>query len=298
MYVPFTLTAYLFNGIAVLIDKYLLTGEVAKPFAYIFYISCFSLIILLLTPFVSAPSLIVFFLASVSTLLWTSGAYFLYRALQVGIASRVVPVIGTLIPTLLLVEAILVGSISLWQIIGVIFLIGGLILITFRDWRGEIHRHEFIFEVLSSLLFAVSYIVLREAYVRGHFLTVLVYSRLVLLPVVLVILAVPFLRSQIQFGQKKSYGMVSKAGMLFLFGQFCGGISELLLTYSVSLVPPALVNSLQGVQYGFLYIANFVLSKKKPDIYKEEKSVIGTIFKIVGIVCISIGLLFLGGAFH
>ena len=93
-YLPFALLAYFFNGISVLVDKFLLTTKIKDPLIYIFYISLFSFILVLLLPLTHVPRLDVFIIASISTIIWTSGLYFMYKALQVGLVSRVIPIIG------------------------------------------------------------------------------------------------------------------------------------------------------------------------------------------------------------
>jgi uncharacterized membrane protein len=129
-YLPFALLAYLFNGIAVLIDKFLLTAKIKDPLIYIFYISLFSFAILLLLPLTHIPSLFVFILASISTVIWTSGLYFMYKALRVGLVSRVIPIIGVLIPIFLMVVAIFTKSINNSEIIAIIILVLGLVFLT------------------------------------------------------------------------------------------------------------------------------------------------------------------------
>lgn len=301
-HLPFTITAYLLNGIGVTIDKLLLAKHIPDPLVYIFYFSLVSVLAIILTPFVSMPSVEVIFISSVSTLLWTTGAYFMFKALQVGQVSRVIPVIGTLIPSLLLIEAVIAGSITETQIWAIVILILGLILITILDWKGKGSRREFLLEVLSAVFFAVSYLILRQAYLLANdFFSVVVYSRFVLIPVGVVFLLIPSLRSRIFL--KNGEGLVSKKGVpnfirsktIFLFGvgQTSGGLSELLITFSVSLASPALVNSLQGVQYVFLFCVNLILAKKYPEIYKENFSTGGMVTKFLGIILIGWGLFLL-----
>jgi hypothetical protein len=97
---------------------------------------------------------------------------------------------------------------------------------------------------------------------------------------------------QIVFGskQKPSFGFFSKTGVLFLVGQTAGGVSELLLTFSVSLANPALVNSLQGSQYVFLFIASLFLARKFPQIFAEQHERGALISKLFGIILVAIGL--------
>jgi len=290
-YLPFAILAYFFNGIAVLIDKFLLTAKFKDPLAYIFYISLFSFVILLLLPLTHVPNLFVFILASISTIIWTSGLYFMYKALQVGLVSRVIPIIGVLIPIFLLVDAFITRSISQTELIAIFILIFGLIFLTIFEWKGHLKRNELLFEVFSAFLFAISYIILRQAFLMDNFLTVLVWSRLILMPLAFVLLLIPVSRKIILAKDEGfNFSLKSKTGLLFMFGQAAGGSSELLITFSVSLATPALVNSLQGSQYLFLFIAGLFLGKKFPEIFKETHTHLKTVFKVLGIICIAVGL--------
>lgn len=298
-YLPFTIAAYLLNSIAVTIDKFLLTKSLPNPLTYIFYISAFSLVVLLTLPFTLLPSPFTLLLASLSTLLWTLGAYLMFKAMQKGQVSRVVPIIGTLIPLILLVHASLFNTITQSQSLAVLILILGLVFITLPDLhlRGVIQATaklhlggELLLELLSALFFAVSYLVLKEAYLRQDFLSVLVYSRLILIPIGIGILLIPSLRQIVLAPQAQKINFFSKIGLLFLFGQAAGGIQQLLLTFSISLASPALVNSLQGIQYVFLFLFSLILSSKYPQVFKEKLSFLVILGKIFGIGLIGWGL--------
>lgn len=290
-HLPFTLLAYLFNATAVTVDKFLLIKHIPNPLLYIFYFSVFSALALLALPFTHIPTLTVFVLASISTILWTFGAYFMFKALQIGQVSRVIPVIGTLIPLFLLSDAVITQTITANQIMAVLVLIAGLIALTVTSFGGSIKKEEIVLEVTSALLFAISYLVLRQAYLQENFLTVLVWSRFVILPVSLIILLIPSLKSQVfSSGDKPKFSLLSKPGLLFIFGQACGGSSELLITFSISLATPALVNSLQGSQYVFLFLFSQLLNKKFPQVFQETLNLSGWISKILGVILIGAGL--------
>lgn len=290
-YLPFALSAYFFNGIAVLIDKFLLTAKIKDPLIYIFYISLFSFVILVLLPLTHVPNLLVFIVASISTVIWTSGLYFMYKALRVGLVSRVIPIIGVLIPIFLMVEAIFTKSINSSEFFAIIILVLGLVFLTIFEWRGHLKKDELLFEFTSAILFAISYIILRQAFLMDNFITVLVWSRLILLPLAFILLLIPKSRKIILAKDEgPKFSLKSKMGALFMFGQAAGGSSELLITFSVSLATPALVNSLQGSQYLFLFIASLFLGKKFPEIFKEKHTHLKTTFKILGIACIALGL--------
>lgn len=214
----------------------------------------------------------------------------MFKALKIGQAQRVIPTIGTLIPLFLFLHALLLGLISFNQTWAVFILILGLIFLTVPDFRGKVNKKELIFVFTSSLLFAVSYLYLRQAYLQADFLTVIVWSRVVIIPFVATILIVPALRLQVlNLGSKRS-NFFSKSGFLFLIGQVSGGVSGFLLAYSISLTTPALVNSLQGTQYIFLFALTIFLSKSFPSVFKEDLSKFKISSKIIGIILIALGL--------
>ncbi len=289
-YLPFALLAYLLNSASVTIDKLLLSKNIPNPLIYIFYFSMVSLLALLLLPFTHFPHFNVLFLASLSTLLWTTGAYFMFKALQVGLVSRVIPVIGTLIPIILLFNAFFSGNVTQNQTWAVIVLVLGLMILTLPDWKGKIIRKEIVFVIFSAAFFAISYVFLRQAYLKEEFLTVFAYSRLILIPLGLLLILIPASRKQILIGNRPNVNFDTKAKVLFAAGQISAGFSELLLTFSVFLAEPALVNSLQGTQYVFLFILSVLLSRVNPEVFKESYSKRILFSKIFGILLIALGL--------
>lgn len=282
-HIPFTITAYFFNALAVTANKFLLNKTIPDPLVYVFYISLVSVLAILALPFTRVPALDIFFIASASTIFWTTGAYFMFKALKIGAVSRVIPIIGTLIPLILLVAAYSTNTVSQTQIIAIVILLAGMVFLTRSDLHGKMEKKEIIFEIFSSAAFAFSYIILRQAYLKLDFLSVLIWSRLILLPLMFFMLFVPNIRKKIITSKGSTINFFSKGGLLFLGGQTAGIISEILLLFSISLANPALVNSLQGTQYIFLLIFSLVL-------FKEKYTSASLISKITGIAAIGIGL--------
>jgi len=290
MYLPISILAFMLNGVAVTIDKVLLVKVVPDPLLYIFYFSLISFLAVLLLPFTNTPSMEVLMLSSSSTILWTLGAYFMFKALKVGQVSRVIPVIGSLNPLILFLIGLFTSSLLINQIWGILLLISGLVFLTMPDWQGKLTKFEAVFEILSAILFAFSYLILKEAYLRQDAITVLVWSRFILIPLALGFLLVPVLRNKIIPSRTQTVSMIKKGGLLFAFGQASAGISQLLIFFAISLANPALVNSLQGTKYVFLFIVALFLSKKYPAIFEEKYSPLPLISKILGISLIGFGL--------
>ncbi len=291
-YLVLATIAYLLNAVAITIDKILLVKRLPNPALYVFYISVFSLIVFFGIPFATFPDQWAFINGSISTILWTLGAYFMFKALKDGEAVRVVPIIGTLIPLILFAMAAVSDTINLNEIWAVVFLLIGLIFLILPYLKGKFSKVEIYYEIISALLFANSYFLLKVAYDTSNFLSVMVYSRVVLVPILLAILIIPFLRKKVfsSDSPREKINLWSKTGFILLIGQACGGFSGLLLTFSISLANPAVINSIQGIQYVFLFILGLTVAKKFPAAFNEKltKSHFGA--KIIGIIFIFFGL--------
>ena len=291
-YLLIAITAYLLNALSLAIDKILLVKKLPNPALYVFYISIISLVVLLLAPLATFPGFEVLAISSASTILWTLGAYFMFRALKSGEATRVVPIIGTLIPVILLLMQAISGSVYSNEVAAVLILLSGLIFLVFPYLKGKISKEELLFEVVSALLFANSYFVLKIAYNASNFLSVFVYSRLILIPLILLILLIPLLRKKV-LGAREHHlplNLLSKTGALLFVGQVSGGVSQMLLTFAISLASPAVVNSISGIQYIFLFILSLILSKKFPTAFDLKLTKLNLSGKIAGIVLIFFGL--------
>lgn len=291
-YLLIAITAYLLNAVSVTIDKILLVKKLPNPALYVFYISLFSLTVLLAAPFTTFPNLQALAIASFSTILWTLGAYFMFRALKSGEASRVIPVIGTLIPIILLSMQALSGKVYANEIFAILILLAGLIFLVFPYFKGKISREEFLLEIVSALLFANSYYLLKMAYSSADFLSVFVYSRLILIPLILVIFLIPLFRKKVlgAHSDHPKVNLFSKTGVLLFIGQAAGGISQMILTFAISLASPAVINSIQGIQYVFLFILSLLLSKKFPLVFDGKMTRLVLSGKIIGISLIFFGL--------
>lgn len=216
----------------------------------------------------------------------------MFRALKTGEAARVIPIIGTLIPVILLLMSAASGSINLNEVWAILILLSGLIFLVFQNLTGKFSRNELLVESVSALFFANSYYLLKIAYGSADFLSVFVYSRLILVPVILAIVIIPFLRKKVlgAHAQHPKVNIFSKTGGLLFIGQAAGGASQLMLTFAISLASPAVINSIQGIQYIFIFILSLILAKRFPLAFNEKFSRLNLAGKVIGIILIFLGL--------
>ena len=285
--------AYLLFAVNGIVDKFLLTKAVRHPIAYAFYIGITGPLTLVLAPFglkgLGFGDLLVALVGGASFVL---ALYYLYVATQQTSISRLLPIEGGFVPvfTLILAYVILGERLSAAQAGAFIFLVFGAVLIAFKKDQKGWHPKALGVSILAAFLFALSFTLTKYIFDQTNFVSGLIWTRLGFFAV-----ALSFLIPQ------KSRGYIFKApretttGNKFLYygARVSGGLGGLLQNYAISLGSVTIVNALAGTQYAFLLISTIFLSKYYPKILKER--VTGAILsqKIIAIILIFAGLVFL-----
>ena len=300
MWLIISVLGYFLNSLAILIDRALLSKSIPHPAAYTFYITALGMIAIVLVPFgvvIPPPAIIAY---SLGAGVFFAGALFtMFSALKDGEATQISPLIGGIQPLFVFIlSAIFLQEVLVRnQLLGFVFiLIGGLLIAAHKPSGG---RKVYIYALASTILFASSYVMLKyvfdavdvfgsenSAFVNGFF-----WSRFGAFLSASVLLFSPLLRSQIF--PKKQPGPKQKTGLVFLFGQICGASSFILVTYAISLSSVTLINSMQGLQFAFLFIMVYPLSKKFPQYWPETWTTKILLNKVVSIILIAVGLYFI-----
>ncbi|MCL5784480.1 MAG: EamA family transporter [Patescibacteria group bacterium] len=294
-FLPIAILAYTFNGGAILIDKILLRTSLPKPITYTFYINFLQLATLLLIPFGFSfhpgPGV---YMAIISGIVNVFALYAFFASLKQSEASVVGPIVGFLNPffTIIVGGIFLNQNLSSIQYLAFFVLISGAIILTLNLWIKKVKfDKKFLWLLGAGLLFAISYILLREAFLKLSFLDGLIISRASSGFFVLTFLLYPNIRKQIFSSRSSANNVGSKATLLLLAaGQTMGALSGLLTTYGVSLVNPALVNALFGIQYLVILIVSLILARKHPHLLEEKLSKKVIFQKVLGALVISFGL--------
>lgn len=287
--------SYILLAITSLIDKILLSGQLSNPKIYAFYVGILSSAAFLLLPFGfwSNPPMGIFLIGMAAGASQIYGSYFYLAALGRMEASRVVPVIGGLVPMFGFFLTVLVSKgqavLSLRELTGFILLIAGSWLIVARGVSIKNSGLYYVFP--ASFLFALSVILSKLVYLELQFI-----EGFILLAFGSVFAALTFLISvqtrKMVFGHQQS-GSGVRPGVLFFFGQVLGGAAFLLQSFSVSLAPQAsvpVINAMAGIQYVFLFFFLMVVSFLFPKKIKEATDKISIIQKVMAITLIMIGL--------
>lgn len=285
--------SYLFFALSSLGDKIVLAKS-PKPENYVFFVGLFSGIAIFLLPFgVIMPSLLASLLIVVNALVYIFSLYALFSALERFDVSKVVPTVGATQPIfVLLLTYLFVGpqSLGVEELIAYSLLFIGSIVISVE--KNEKVTGEFVsLSFLASFLFSLNFILSKFVFVELHndFVSGMFWMSMAACALVIVGLIFKGFRKAVFEGEK----VETQTGILFVVTQIAGGVANVTQSYAVNIVPfgmLAIMNSIKGVQYVFLFLITLLLSRYFPKILKENFSKKAIIQKIISIVLIVIGL--------
>jgi len=263
---------------------------------YTFYVGALSLLVIFFIPFIklSFPSALGLLWIVLEAIVYILGLYAMFIALEKFDVSRVMTTIGATQPIIILILTwIFLGTVVTGaNLLAFIMLLLASIVIS-MEGKFKITGNYLILLVFSSLMFSLDYIFSKLVFFNMSFLQGIVWMRIFSFLFVLIFLFDKSLRIQI-FSKKTTLN--KKTGLLFLSTQSAGGIAGLLQSFAISLAPVsylAIVNSLRGVQYVFLFIITLFFSFFFPKILKEDISKKVILQKTIAIILIVIGLAFL-----
>ncbi len=311
-----SIAAYFINAGVYVADKFLLSKKIHSSIAYSFYVgiwSVFNIVLLFFSPWLpNAHELIIDLLAG---FLFLVTLVFWYKALHQSEATRIVPIVGALVPvfSFILSFSFLGETLTKQQFIGFFVLIGGGVLISIKQTKlhiyqvvmnrimeiygnilGEIHARYcptsrlIINSVVAAVFFAAYYVLMKYIYMNQPFIGSFVWSRMGSFIGVLLMLFVPDWRRVIIRQQR---GVKTPKNLFyFLVIRLLAAAAFIMLNWAISLGNVALVNSLQGIQYLFLFVIVLIISVRFPKILKENLGGGILVQKIIGTLLVSLGL--------
>lgn len=292
-WLPIIILSYLFFSLASLGDKIVLAGP-SKPKSYTFYVGFLSIIVVLAIPFAN------FKLPDINGMMWIgleavsylAGLYGLFAALDKYDVSRVMPTIGATQPIFIFVLTWAFWGpqqLSTANIVAFLLLLLGSLIIS-MDKNQKITGDCLTLTLLTSLVFSLDYVFSKFVFLDQPFLEGFIWMRILSFIMVLFFFFDKKFRHEIFDGQNM---LTKKSGLIFISAQAAGGLANILQSFAISLAPIAylaIMNSMKGIQYVFLFLLTLFISFFFPHILREEtlKSVI--IQKVVSIMLIAIGL--------
>lgn len=301
-WIGIAIIAYFLLALEIVLDKFLLSSKrVSHPAIYAFYSGTMGMFVILLIPFgfhwISLSKIILSFIAGI---VFIYGMLSLFWAIKRGEASRVLPIVGAVVPIVSFFLAIIFlgENLGLRGILGISALIFGGILISFdlAKNRTRIFFEGFRASVLAGFLLAVSTILIKALYNEDNFFNVFIWTRTgaflgVLSFFLIPIWRKPILGSLLKF--KKSEKEEKKSGASFVLAKALGGSGSFLKenAVSTSLASVTVVNALVSVEYVFIFILSIIFSAWMPEAIREEKDFKIIVQKIIAIAIITLGLI-------
>jgi drug/metabolite transporter (DMT)-like permease len=278
----FAVIGHLANGAAFAIDKMLLKSAFSRSATYAGLVGVLSTIVVLAVPFVvSWPQGGGWFLAVVSGAAFIFALWAFFAAMARAEASRVVPIVGSLIPVFTLAGsfAFLAERLSDRTFVGFGLLIIATFMLSGGKTAGRPNSQTVWLAVTAAILFAVSSVTGKAVYDASGFFGGFVVSRLAAALTALGLLALIDPKAgqeawniiqPAKEGRSKSKQPGNLAGILALVGQGLGAIGFVLIQYAMSKGSASLVNALQAVQYAFLVMLALALRKRALQLLGEH----------------------------
>jgi drug/metabolite transporter (DMT)-like permease len=319
MWLIVAITSYFINAGVYVADKFLLSQKIHSSITYAFYVGIWSVFNLFLLVFgFWLPSLRELLIDLLAGLLFLATLVFWYKALHQSEATRVVPIVGALVPifSFFFSYVFLGETLSERQFLAFFILINGGILIAVKHTRfymirevigrfknvfgemlGFVHaryrptQRLIINSVVSALFFAAYYVLIKYVYTSQPFIGGFVWSRMGTFLGTLLILFVPDWRKRIVEHQK---GAKTPKNLAFFLGvRILAALAFIMLNWAISMGNVALVNSLQGTQYVFLIVIVLLLLIKYPKFIEEEVGGGILLQKIIGaaLICAALYML-------
>jgi len=276
------IVAHLFYALVFIIDKRVLSRSLPHPVVYTFYVGVLSIFVWVIAPFglttISGFNIILVLLAGAAQVF---GWICLYKALNKGEVSRVVPFVGSFIGLFTLIFSVFLIDefLSSQQLLAVGFLvIGGLIISIKKGAFGKAFGPAF----LASLLFAIFWVITKYIFLDLSFVSGVVWIRTASALFALGLL-IPKQNRKLIF--KKTEKLKPKTIKYVVLARILSVLGAIGVYVAVFLGSVTLVNSMQGLQYVFILFLSFIFFKK----FDKESLV----QKIISIILIAIGLVLL-----
>lgn len=295
LWLTVSLVSYLFFAVSSLGDKVVLAKS-PKPESYVFYVGALGAIALGLLLFfkIPLPSNTAFWLLVINGFAYIFSLYALFTALEKFDVSKVIPTVGATQPIFVFFLTWLYNGpqpLGLPEFIAYSLLFLGSIIISVE--KNDKVTGEFIsLSFLASFLFSLNFIFSKLIFIElgpNSFIPGLFWMSIFACVIVLCGLLFKGFRKNVFTGEK----VEKETGIIFLAAQVAGGVANFTQNYAIQIVPIsylAIMNSLKGVQYVFLFLVTLGLSLYFPKILKENFSKGAIIQKIISISMIVAGL--------
>src|SRR3989344_5225375 len=260
------LFAQVLSGLVILLDKFLVSSKaVSRPVVYAFYVGIMSGAVVVYFPLVSWPTFRVIELSFVIALTYIFSILFLYKSLKISDASDVAPVMGA-------VSALSTFLFSLWLLkdalpgnflIGFVFLVAGMFLMS----RLRFSKSSTSYVILAGILFGISSVFVKIIFRETTFWDGFFWSRMANVAGAFMLLLWPRNFTAVIKNFKESR---AKTKLLVVANKALAGLAFLFVLLAIRMGDVSLVNAIGGMQFVFVLLFAFILTKKIPGHFSEN----------------------------
>ncbi len=295
MWLLLAVVGYFILALVVILDKLIVSKSAQKPIVYAFYSTIFMFGALLALPFVGWGVL-----HGVGDWFWAIGSgiafglalWLFYLGVQEGETSHISPFNGAIFTGGIFIFANLLLNESLagGQKAGAIILGFACLLLSFERSRKHSGFHiGFLWAGVSGLLFAFSHVAAKELYNLYPFWTAFIWTRATTGLVGLFCLCFPAVWHAISHETKaKSYAR-RHAGLIIITDKVLSIVAVIILQYAYATGVVTVVGALGGIQYVFMFVMIFLLTKFVPKLFKEYFTKRELVIEVIAIALVAIG---------
>ncbi len=299
-WLPIAIGGHVLNAAAFIIDKTLLSKTLKYSLTYAVLIGLLPIVVVVTIPWVDRwPEPSTWPAVAAYGSLFVFALWGFFEALKRAETSRVVPVIGSLIPILTLAgTSIFLGErIGNRAALGLGCLVIATWMLTRKKGGAALDRETLLICVASAGLFATVSVFGKYAYETEGFLGVLISSRLVsaATAIVLFMLVAPARHEALSVLRGREHHAGHGTTVLVIAGQTLGALGFLLVNIALSQGSATIVNALQAVQYAAIVLAAWFGGARLNRYLREDLSKPVIIQKIFAIALVGLGLALVAG---
>ena len=293
MWLWIVIGAHLLNALSFVVNKFILGHIKVQTAGYAGLIGWASIFATVLMPWGFAPlSFVNAIIALVTGAVFIWALYFFFSALQRNEVSTIVPVIGGAIPaiTLVLAAVLIHERLPKMDYVAFAVLLVGTLFMLWNTGKGKnraVSNASLAIALGAAVLFALSSVGMKYIFNQTEFINGFIWTRWGSVLGAAVFLISP---AQTRYMKDAFRILFSRSGLLFGLGESIGAGGFIVLTYTMSLASPTLINALQGVQYALLLMVAIIGWMVKPDMLGESFTKREILLKIFGIILIGGGV--------
>jgi drug/metabolite transporter (DMT)-like permease len=301
------LVSYAILAISTLVDKFFLSKVIASSTFYVIWVSALSLVVFLAAPAATWIGWTWLVICLINGALFTLSLALLYKSLQIGETSRVIPVVGGSTPLITFAISYFFGIEHLeWHTkLAFGFLLCGTVLLSIMPGEEQKHKKRssawFFWSLSAGLSFAVFFILTQSIFshttysqygLDTTFINGIVWPRLGTL-LVLIIMLMWRSNRQLVAHPFKNISWKMRSGLIG--NQALAAVGFLGQNYAIRLAESKLsiILALQGAQYGFILLLAGLASWKHPHLLKEHVSTQVIILKVFALILMAVGFYYI-----